>query len=241
MNCFPRSRIRPGLEIGCVTETPGRSRAPVGAREYSPRREPWENDAGSREPQRGDRNAGVGVKRRLVSPHPALCRSRSPVVPRLAPWAVFWRPSRAQEHRRKCHGPLGILLTCVGLTLSGCAAHPKGVCGGACPTIESATHIIEFPSQRLTILKRVAARPDLTPHEQVYLVNAVFMGGYSDDMADALVALIGSPGCTDEACDAIRRRMKFTRMLGRAERRVVEALTRRNETHAAVGRGTDPE
>ncbi len=129
---------------------------------------------------------------------------------------------------------LRVLLICAGLMLPGCAVHPKGTCGMACPTIESATHIIEFPSQRLTILKRVAARPELTPHEQVYLVNAVFMGGYSDDMADALVALIGRRDCTEEACDAIRKRMKFMRMLGRAERRVVEALTRREEARAAA-------
>ena len=129
---------------------------------------------------------------------------------------------------------LGALLIGAGLTLSGCALHPRGACGMACPTIESATHIIEFPSQRLTILKRVAARPELTAHEQVYLVHAVFMGGYSDDMADVMVTLVGRRDCTDEACDTIRKRMKLTRMLGRAERRVIEALTRREESRAAT-------
>ena len=117
--------------------------------------------------------------------------------------------------------PLAGLMLLLG---SGCAVHPKGLCGASCPIIESATHIIEYPSQRLLILKRVAARNDLTQHEQLYLVNAVFMGGYGDDMADALVALIKGPCCTAETRQHIREKIKLARMMGRAERRIVEEL-----------------
>ena len=118
------------------------------------------------------------------------------------------------------------LLAIIGalVLIAGCATHPKGPHGPACQTIEGATHILEYPSQRLTILKRVAKQKELSTHEQIYLINAVFMGGFSDDMADALVSLLANPCCTAEARAHIRERMKYSRMVGRAERRLLEAL-----------------
>lgn len=117
--------------------------------------------------------------------------------------------------------PLILLLLC-----TGCVTHPKSTCGPACTTIESATHVVLYPSQRLNILKRVAARPTLGQHEQTFLVNAVFMGGFSDDIADALETLIRNPCCTPETRTYIRTKLHTARIIGRAERRVIDVLTR---------------
>jgi hypothetical protein len=102
--------------------------------------------------------------------------------------------------------------------------HPAGVHGPACPIIEDASHIIEYPSERLRILKGVAARPELSPHEQTYLVNAVMIVGYSSDKAKALITLIRNPCCVEETRQHIRKSLKFSRMLGRDERRVIHEL-----------------
>jgi hypothetical protein len=125
------------------------------------------------------------------------------------------------------------LLLGMALLPAGCASHPKGPCGNSCSRIESATHILEYPSQRLILLKRVAVREDLTQHEQYYLVNAVFMGGFGDDMADALAALIKNPCCTSETRQYIRQKIKFARMMGRAERRIVDELEKADAAHPA--------
>jgi hypothetical protein len=109
---------------------------------------------------------------------------------------------------------------------AGCATHPRGVCGPACSEIESATHIIEYPTQRLKVYKRIARQRALTQHEQTYLVNAIFIGGFSHDVADALEYLIANPACTEQTREEIRKKLKTSRLLGRAERRVVEALNR---------------
>jgi hypothetical protein len=107
---------------------------------------------------------------------------------------------------------------------AGCAMHPSGPHGPACPIIEDASHIIEYPSERLRILSGVAARPNLSPHEQAYLVNAVMIVGFSSDKAKALITLIRNPCCVEETRQQIRKSMKFSRMLGKDEQRVVHEL-----------------
>lgn len=139
-----------------------------------------------------------------------------------------WRPTTLdpERQRRRC------VLTGVGLLalggalvlLGGCAAHPKGPHGPACSLIEDASHIIEYPSQRHRILKRVADMPELSTHEQIYLVNAAFAVGYSSDKAETLTRLIKNPCCTEETRQHIRKMLKLSRMKGRDQRRVVEAL-----------------
>jgi hypothetical protein len=139
----------------------------------------------------------------------------------------------------KTNGGLGMLCSLAAGLLAltvGCVAHPRGPCGPACLTIEDASHIIEYPTQRLNILKRVAAQPELSTHEQVYLVNAVFAVGYSSDKAEALITLIRNPCCTEETCQHIRRMLKWSRLLGRDERRVIEALEKRSPTSQPQGR-----
>ena len=144
----------------------------------------------------GDRTPGTGI-RLLVS--------------------RFWL---AGAPRRAGH----LLLVPALCAVAGCALHPGGAHGPACPIIEDAAHIIEYPSERLRILKGVAARPNLSTHEQLYLVNAVMIVGYSSDKAKALVTLLRNPCCVDETRQHIRKSLKFSRMLGRDERRVVHEL-----------------
>ncbi len=115
------------------------------------------------------------------------------------------------------------LLVLLGSAAGGCATHPKGDCGLACDAIEATTKI-EYPSERLAVLKRIANRADLTTHEQTYLINAIYMGGFSSDRADALILLIENPSLTDEAREHLVKKLKQTRLLGRHHRRVVDAL-----------------
>jgi hypothetical protein len=107
----------------------------------------------------------------------------------------------------------------------GCVSRPKGPDTPTMRRIESATHIIEYPSQRLIILKKIADEPELLPHEQIYLVDAILMGGFSSDRAEALILLIRNPCCLAETRDHIRAGLKKSRFLGRDERNVIDALT----------------
>lgn len=106
----------------------------------------------------------------------------------------------------------------------GCVSRPAGPDTPTMQTIESATHMVDYPSQRLAILRKVAAQPDLQQHEQTYLVDAIFMGGFSSDRANALLTLLDNPCCTPLTRGQIREEMKKTRMLGNSERRVIDAL-----------------
>lgn len=117
------------------------------------------------------------------------------------------------------------LLLVLLLLASGCVSRPKGPDTPTMRRIDSATHIIEYPSQRLIILKQVAGEPELQPHEQIYLVNAILMGGFSSDRAEALVTLIRNPCCTPATREHIRAGLKKARFLGRDERNVIDALT----------------
>lgn len=117
------------------------------------------------------------------------------------------------------------LAAAVGLiVVGGCVNRPKGPDTPTMRRIESATHIIDYPSQRLVILKEIAAQPDLQPHEQTYLVNAICMGGFSSDRAEALITLIRNPVCTADTHQLIRKRLKTSRFMGRDERNIIDAL-----------------
>lgn len=133
---------------------------------------------------------------------------------------------------RRALGPLAALLVLI--LAGGCVMHPSGPHGPACPTIESATYVIEYPRERLRILKPIAARDNLSPHEQTYLVNAIMAVGFSSDKADVLLMLIHNPCCTAETRQQIRAKLKFTRMLGRDEQRVIQALEKAEQTQPAA-------
>ena len=132
--------------------------------------------------------------------------------------------------RRRALGPRAALLVLI--LAGGCVIHPSGPHGPACPTIESATYVIEYPRERLRLLKPIAARENLSPHEQTYLVNAVMAVGFSSDKADLLLMLIRNACCTAETRQQIRAKLKFTRMLGRDEQRVIQALEKADQPQA---------
>ena len=139
--------------------------------------------------------------------------------------------ARGTRLRRRALGPLAMPL--VLMLAGGCAVHPKGPHGPACSTIEAATHILEYPSYRLATLKQIAARQDLSQHEQTYLVNAIFIGGFSSQVAETLITLIHNPCGTDQTRQQIRAKLKFTRMLGREEKRVIGALEKAEQPASA--------
>lgn len=124
------------------------------------------------------------------------------------------------------------------LVLSGgCVSHPRGAHGPACQQIEAATHIIEHPSQRMVILKRIAREKELSQHEQTYLVNAVFMGGaFGSDIADALIDLINNPCYTTQTQREILQHLKHYVMNGQAHRRILDEM-RRHPEHGEVPEG----
>jgi hypothetical protein len=115
------------------------------------------------------------------------------------------------------------------LLASGCAYHPRGPHGPACPTITSAMHVLEYPSYRLSMLKGVAQQEQLSQHEQTYLVNAIFVGGFSSQVADTLLTLLYNPCCTDQTRQEIRAHIKFSRLLGHDEQRILAALDKQEK------------
>lgn len=134
-------------------------------------------------------------------------------------------PMAPRNHVRRVLTGVGVLTLGVALVLlGGCTVHPQGPHGPVCPLIEDASRIIEYPSQRHRILKRVADMKELSAHEQIYLVNATFAVGYSSDKAETLIRLIKNPCCTEETRQHIRKMLKYSRMMGRDQRRVIQAL-----------------
>jgi hypothetical protein len=117
----------------------------------------------------------------------------------------------------------------VGVTLvaavTGCPPRPRGLVGPNADSIEAAT-TIDYPSERLKLLTKIAARDNLTPAEQIYLADAICTpGGFHRDQAAALVVLIDNPVCEPATRRHILERLRTTR-LGRDTTTVVEALER---------------
>lgn len=119
---------------------------------------------------------------------------------------------------------VGCVVVAMTLLVLGVGCRPLGPDTPTMQRIESAAFIIEFPNQRLDLLKRIARQPDLLPHEQIYLVNTIMPIGFSSDRADALLNLIENPCCTPETMAHIRRSLKITRMFGKDIERVLRAL-----------------
>jgi len=73
--------------------------------------------------------------------------------------------------------------------------HPPGLHGPACADIHAATQI-ESTADRLAAFEKIAGRAELGSHEQMVLVDAVLLSGFSDDV---LVTLIRNPNFYPEA------------------------------------------
>lgn len=131
---------------------------------------------------------------------------------------------RISQSRMLCSAALLGLMA--GLS-AGCAPRPRGLDGPNADAIEDAT-MIEFPSDRLRTLGHIAERGSLSQDEQTYLVDAILAGGFSDDQASALIALIENPVCTGETSKYISKQLHWIR-LGAAHDRVADALDTRRQ------------
>jgi hypothetical protein len=127
--------------------------------------------------------------------------------------------------RRKLAGLLFLgLAACFA---GGCAVHPLGRCGPACPDIRAAAKI-DLSSERLIELKKIAAHQPLSQHEQTYLVNAMIFGGFGGEPADALITLINNPYCTWNTRNYISDNLTCI-MFSHQRTRVAQALAKASE------------
>lgn len=124
------------------------------------------------------------------------------------------------------------LLGCL-LPLCGCVVHPSGPHGPACAAIEAAT-AVELSSERLALLERVARRSNLSQHEQTYLVNAIVFGGIGGEHADALIALLKNPCCTEETRRYIAKQLRFV-SYSSERRRIAEVLGAQEDAASRAG------
>ena len=96
--------------------------------------------------------------------------------------------------------------------------------GPHCADIEVARRI-EFSDQRSQALARIAAQPDLTEHEQLFLVDTVTVSeGFSSDKTDVLVALADNPALTQAARERIAIRMPQAELFSSDVERISQAL-----------------
>jgi hypothetical protein len=84
---------------------------------------------------------------------------------------------------------------------------------------------IEFSGQRAEALARIAALPDLTEHEQLFLVDAATVSdGFSANKADVLVALARNPGLTQVARERMAERVPHADLFSGDVERISKAL-----------------
>ncbi len=121
---------------------------------------------------------------------------------------------------------LGVSLLTVAtafLLTTGCVTHPKGPHGPACTTVEAAS-AISLSSDRQQALAKIAAKPNLSQHEQEYLVSvATVTGGTADDVARTLIALVQNPCCTADTRQYISKQLACLGTSS-ARKRVVDAM-----------------
>ncbi len=100
-------------------------------------------------------------------------------------------------------------------------AHPDGIHGRACDLIDASMKI-GHRRDRVRILAKVAKWDDLSPHEQVYLINAVCSGHHGSSEADVLAALAKNAALTCEARKHLTSRI--VSFSSRRRTRILEAL-----------------
>lgn len=96
--------------------------------------------------------------------------------------------------------------------------------GPHCADIELARSI-EFSTERSQALQRVAALPDLSEHEQLFLVDAATVSdGFSSDKTDVLVALAHNPALTQAARERMAVRVQGAELFSSDVQRISQAL-----------------
>lgn len=101
-------------------------------------------------------------------------------------------------------------------------ARDFGPHGPACSDLDAASQI-GFSTDRAARLARIAARDDLSAHEQVYLIEIALSFGFSSDQADVLTVLASNPALTPEARHHLSRRIEEI-IFSTERERVVDAL-----------------
>jgi hypothetical protein len=99
-----------------------------------------------------------------------------------------------------------------------------GAHGPHCADIELARSI-SSSSARSEALARIAALPDLTEHEQIFLVDTVTVSeGFSANKADVLVALAKNPALTQAARERMARQVPQADLFSSDVERISQAL-----------------
>ena len=99
-----------------------------------------------------------------------------------------------------------------------------GAHGPHCADIEL-SRSIEFSGPRAEAQERIAVLPELTEHEQLFLVDTVAVDdGFSSDKADVLVALARNPGLTQAARERISLRVPQADLFSSDVERISQAL-----------------
>lgn len=112
--------------------------------------------------------------------------------------------------------------------LAACSAdqshmNDPGPHGPQCPAIQTANGI-HLSSERAAALRKIAGAPDLSEHEQMFIVDAAMKSGFSTDRADVLVALARNPSTTSKTRSYIAQQAEYSGMFSSDQARVSEAL-----------------
>ncbi len=84
-----------------------------------------------------------------------------------------------------------------------------------------------FSSNRNKIFREIAAKPNLSEHEQIYLIDVtVRQGGFSRDIANVLTTLARNPAITTLARNHLAIQMRRVNLFSSDRRRIAEALAR---------------
>jgi hypothetical protein len=131
----------------------------------------------------------------------------------------------------RCAGLLAVLLLAAGCIIA--VGHDKRPSqhmsqptahGPHCADIEIARSI-DFSAQRNQALAKIAALPDLTEHEQIFLVDsATISDGFSADKTAVLVALAQNPALTQKARERIAMRIGQADLFSSDVERISQAL-----------------
>jgi hypothetical protein len=112
--------------------------------------------------------------------------------------------------------------------LAGCASpthmSEAGSHGEMCPAIQSAAGI-GFSNERAAALKKIAATPGLSEHEQAFVIDvALGESSFSGDRADVLVELAHNPAMTLRTRGYMAEKLAGASMFSGDKQRVTEAL-----------------
>jgi hypothetical protein len=90
------------------------------------------------------------------------------------------------------------LFVCASCAAPQPVVRPDGTPGPHSVEIEAASTLY-WSGHRGEVFEMIAMKPDLTEHDQLFLINAILAGGNSDDQANAIATLVANPCLTPKA------------------------------------------